>query len=93
MPFDSAKKYAFSVNHYETPDSHFATFLKGAPEQIWENCKYIDINGKPQPITAVWKESFRKANEKFGKNGERVLGFAKAHLPKDKYPKSHNFNI
>ena len=47
VPFDSAKKYAFSINHYETSDSHFCTFLKGAPEQIWDQCKYIDINGKP----------------------------------------------
>ena len=29
---------------------------------------------------------------KFGKNGERVLGFAKLHLLKEKFPKNYNFN-
>lgn len=36
---------------------------------------------------------FREANERFGKGGERVLGFAKLHLPKDLYPSEYNFNV
>lgn len=36
---------------------------------------------------------FREANERFGKGGERVLGFAKLHLPKDLYPSGYNFNV
>jgi sodium/potassium-transporting ATPase subunit alpha len=29
---------------------------------------------------------------KFGKNGERVLGFAKLHLPKEVYHRDYPFN-
>jgi magnesium-transporting ATPase (P-type) len=29
----------------------------------------------------------------FGKNGERVLGFAKCVLPKDKFPQGYSFNL
>ena len=29
----------------------------------------------------------------FGKNGERVLGFSKLHLPRSQYPKGFKFNL
>ena len=93
LPFNSTNKYAFSVNHYPTHDSEYCLFVKGAPERIWKICDYIDEGGRPVPKTPVWEHSFLEANNTFGKNGERVLGFAKLHLPKDKYPRDYNFNI
>jgi sodium/potassium-transporting ATPase subunit alpha len=33
------------------------------------------------------------ANKKFGRNGERVLGFALLKLPRLDYPKGTKFNI
>jgi sodium/potassium-transporting ATPase subunit alpha len=93
IPFNSTNKYAFSVNHYETEDSHYCVFMKGAPERIWERCTFIDKGGQPVPRTEQWDQKFLSANATFGKNGERVLGFAKCHLPKGKYPKSYNFDI
>ena len=92
LPFNSTNKYAFSINHYETPDSHFCIFTKGAPEKIWKLCTHIDKNGEPIEKSEIWDEKFNDANFKFGKNGERVLGFAKYHLPKDKYPRTFKFN-
>lgn len=32
-------------------------------------------------------------NLRFGKNGERVLGFAKFHLNKEEFPKGFAFNV
>jgi hypothetical protein len=29
-------------------------FMKGAPENIWKRCKYIDIGGQQVPITKEW---------------------------------------
>lgn len=55
-------------------------------------CTTVDERGKPVPKTAEWNHKFEQANASFGKNGERVLGFAKYHLPKDKYPKGFKFN-
>ena len=31
LPFNSTNKYAFSINHYETSDSYYCIFTKGAP--------------------------------------------------------------
>jgi len=40
----------------------------------------------------VWEKKFADANKIFGKNGERVLGFAKFHLPRADYP-LNNFSF
>ena len=93
LPFNSAWKYAFSINSYKREDSHFCIFTKGAPERIWKLCTHVDVGGKPVPKTPEWDKKFEEANAKFGKNGERVLGFAKYHLPKDKYPEDYKFNL
>lgn len=92
LPFNSTNKYAYSINAYETPDSHYCIFTKGAPERIWKLCNTIDVRGKPVPKTAEFEAKFNIANSSFGKNGERVLGFAKYHLPKDQYPLGFKFN-
>lgn len=31
LPFDSKNKYAFSINEYETENSYYCIFTKGAP--------------------------------------------------------------
>ena len=68
-------------------------FVKGAPENILKRCKFIDVGGQPVPLNNEWEQKFQQANKSFGSNGERVLGFAKLHLPKSKYPKGYKFNI
>lgn len=93
LPFDSNNKYAFSINHYEKDDSHYCVFMKGAPERIWARCTFIDVGGKMVPINEEWNQKFIKANATFGKNGERVLGFGKCHLPKARFPKNYNFDL
>ena len=36
---------------------------------------------------------YAKVNKRFAKNGERVLGFAKMHLPKSQFPKGYHFQL
>lgn len=67
--------------------------MKGAPERIWERCTYVDVGGEPVPITQEWKDKFVAVNKGFGARGERVLGFAKVHLPKDRFPRGYKFNV
>jgi len=67
--------------------------MKGAPENIWKKCKFVQVSGKPESITKEWEELFQKANKSFGRNGERVLGFAKLHLPKSSYPANYTFDL
>lgn len=45
FPFNSAFKFAYSVNHYEKSGSDYCVFMKGAPERVWGRCKYIDVGG------------------------------------------------
>ena len=51
------------------------------------------VNGDNVPITDDTHKKFNQANIKFGKGGERVLGFAKLELPKENYPKGTIFNV
>ena len=80
MPFNSTDKFALSINEYQTSDSEYCIYIKGAPEKIWLYCTKILIEGRYQPIDHEWNRKFDKINLEFGKGGERVLGFAKLHL-------------
>lgn len=86
MPFNSTNKYAFLILEYPTEDSHYCLMSKGAPEKIWDLCENIYINGNTEKRTSDWSEEFEQINRSFGGQGERVLGFAKHHLPKNKFP-------
>jgi sodium/potassium-transporting ATPase subunit alpha len=92
FPFNSAFKFAYSVNQYPRAGSEYCLFMKGAPEKVWDKCKYIDVGGEPVPLTQEWKDKFEEINKGFGSRGERVLGFAKVHLPKDRFPWGYKFN-
>jgi len=48
MPFNSTNKYAFLIVEYETTDSHYCLFTKGAPEKIWALCDTVYMNGAKQ---------------------------------------------
>jgi sodium/potassium-transporting ATPase subunit alpha len=93
LPFNSTNKYAFSINNYQRPDSDFCVFTKGAPEKIWKLCTHVLKDGVPVPKDEGWDELFKEANNRFGKGGERVLGFAKLHLPRNQFPPGFEFNI
>jgi sodium/potassium-transporting ATPase subunit alpha len=41
MPFNSSNKYAFLIVEYETEESHYCLFTKGAPERIWGLCTSV----------------------------------------------------
>jgi len=88
MPFNSTNKYAFIIVNSEKddPESYYTLYTKGAPERIWDLCDRVYKNGEPVAKDEHWEESYKNVNLGFGKQGERVLGFAKLPLPKDKFP-------
>ncbi|CAD8085019.1 unnamed protein product [Paramecium sonneborni] len=92
-PFNSTNKYAFIIVEYETDDSHYCLLTKGAPERIWGLCDQIYNSGKVQQKDENWEKSFEQVNAQFGRQGERVLGFARLHLPKQQYPLGYQFNL
>ena len=67
--------------------------VKGAPEKLWSLSKTVCVNGENVPISDEVDQMFNQANIKFGKGGERVLGFAKLELPKENYPNGTIFNV
>ena len=82
MPFNSTNKYALSIIKQETENSHYMVYIKGAPEKIWKYCGRILYEGKHKTIDGDDKKQFDAVNLRFGKNGERVLGFGMLPLNK-----------
>ena len=58
MPFNSTNKYAFVIVEYETAESHYCLFSKGAPERIWGLCDKVLNDGKLEDKTNVWDKKF-----------------------------------
>ena len=77
----------------EEHNAEYCLLIKGAPMKIWGYSSHTLINGEETPIGDRENKRFMDANKKFAKNGERVLGFAMRYLPRDKFPKGHNFNV
>ena len=97
IPFNSTNKYSVTLHEPAdfSPDWHeqdCVLFMKGAPEQVWERCEYLMINGKEVRIEEEHKTEFRKANRKYGNQGRRVLGYAVHWLPHEIYNKNYVFD-
>jgi len=92
MPFNSTNKYALSIVKQVTQDTHYYAYIKGAPEKIWKYCGRILYQGKFKQIDSEDRQDFDGVNLRFGKNGERVLGFAMLPLPKEIYYEDYPFN-
>jgi sodium/potassium-transporting ATPase subunit alpha len=92
MPFNSTNKYALSIVKQSSADHHYVAYIKGAPEKIWKYCGRTLYQGKYKQIDAEDRKSFDGVNLKFGKNGERVLGFAMLPLPKETFYEDYHFN-
>ncbi len=92
--FNSAYKYALNIFELDNNNefSH-VLWMKGAPERVWKKCGNMLIDGKTKKIDENLQEGFKRANQTFASNGERVLGFARIMLPKNKYPFGHAFNL
>ena len=92
MPFNSTNKYALSIVEQEGPDHHYVSYIKGAPEKVWKYCGRILHEGQYKTIDAQDRKNFDSVNLRFGKNGERVLGFAMFPLNKEQFPRGFSFN-
>jgi sodium/potassium-transporting ATPase subunit alpha len=91
IPFNSTNKYSLSIVRSEGTDYYYIAYIKGAPEKIWRYCSKILYEGKYKSIDSEEKRRFEAVNLRFGKNGERVLGFAMQPLFKETFPKHSRF--
>ncbi|CAK77664.1 unnamed protein product (macronuclear) [Paramecium tetraurelia] len=92
-PFNSTNKYAIVIIEQDLDDSYYCLLTKGAPERVWKMCNRIYNQGKIEEINEDWDHQFKEINNKFGNQGERVLGFCRLDLPKSEYPKGYSFNM
>jgi len=81
IKFNSTNKWQLSIHEQPNKADPLVVVLKGAPERVIDNCKYIMFNGKKLELTEELKDEFVAAYEELGGLGERVLGFAYSELP------------
>ena len=82
IPFDSARKLMTTIN--QTKDGKVA-FIKGAPDVLIRNCKYIQVNDEIRNITKNDMDNIRLINYQMANKALRVLAVAikKENLDKE----------
>lgn len=75
IPFDSDRKMmtTFHENFFE---GKVASFTKGAPDIVLDNCNRILIDGNEVELTKELKEEVLSKNSEFARSALRVLAFA-----------------
>ncbi|EAR91366.3 ATPase, P-type, HAD superfamily, protein (macronuclear) [Tetrahymena thermophila SB210] len=93
LELNSINKYKFSIVEEEVEDSHYVVYFEGAAEKIISLCQFYMKNNSKLEIDSAFKENVLNCLEQLGKKSERVLGFAKLHLPASQFPKGHVFKF
>ncbi|MDD7593527.1 MAG: cation-translocating P-type ATPase [Peptoniphilaceae bacterium] len=75
IPFDSDRKMmtTFHDNYFE---DHVASFTKGAPDIIIQNCDRILIDGEEKELTDDIRQQLLDKNSEFAKQALRCLAYA-----------------
>ncbi|TFJ81370.1 hypothetical protein NSK_007331 [Nannochloropsis salina CCMP1776] len=90
IPFNSRLKYMKTI-HRPPPtqaDQRRVVILKGAPEIVLKSCTRYMSKGEELPIDAGFSKRFEEVYKEIAGQGERVLGFARKHLPLSDFPAS-----
>ena len=73
VPFDSDRKLMSTLHQLKTGCT---MITKGAVDVLLERCVRIQENGQIREMTAADKKEIEEQNQKFSRNGLRVLAFA-----------------
>ena len=79
IPFDSDRKRMTTVHKLESglDGSYHISITKGAPKEVMELCSdYYDNQGMIKSLTATERQAILAANDKFARDGLRVLAVA-----------------
>ena len=79
IPFDSDRKRMTTVHKLESglDGSYHISITKGAPKEVMELCSdYFDNQGMIKSLTATERQAILAANDKFARDGLRVLAVA-----------------
>ncbi|MDP4152292.1 MAG: cation-transporting P-type ATPase [Bacillota bacterium] len=78
LPFDSRRKRMTTVHQLDNPINgcNRIAYIKGAPREVLDLCTSIYLNGKQEKITDDQRSEIVGANDKYARNGLRVLAVA-----------------
>ena len=82
LPFDSDRKLMSTINQVE---DKVYMFTKGAPDVIFNRCKYVLDDGDVVEINDEIINQFKKANEDFSNKALRVLAFATKEIEDENF--------
>lgn len=85
LPFDSRRKRMSTIHQLEKPinGSQRIAYIKGAPKEVLELCTRINKNGKKEELTIEQRNEIMEANDRYARNGLRVLAVAYRNLLKE----------
>lgn len=84
LPFDSNRKRMTTVHQLSQPieGCNRIAYIKGAPKEVLELCISINLQGKRADITQTQRNEIMQANDKYARNGLRVLAIAYRLIPR-----------
>jgi len=74
FPFDSDRKKMSTV--HQTTKGHQIIFVKGAPDQVIEHCRYYQKNGRKEEMDEFIKNNVLSQNRTLARKALRVLAVA-----------------
>lgn len=85
LPFDSVRKMMTTIHQLEKEynGAQRLALTKGSPNDLITKCKYIVDNGKVREITKEDIDKINKQNDKYAKDGLRVLAMAYRLISKE----------
>ena len=85
LPFESRRKRMTTINQLEKPvdGTNRIAYVKGAPKEVMNLSEFICVNGEVLPITEEMRKNIMEANDKYARNGLRVLAVAYRLLHKE----------
>lgn len=84
LAFDSRRKRMSTIHQLqgEADGASRVAYVKGAPKEVMELCTEIFVNGKRSVITDEQRNQIMEANDKYARNGLRVLAIACRYISK-----------
>ena len=85
LPFDSRRKRMSTIHQLEKPidGCERIAYIKGAPKEVLELCTGINEQGKKEVLTEKQRNEIMEANDRYARNGLRVLAVAYRLIPKN----------
>ena len=80
IPFEPERKRLVTVHR---GPNEVVLFVKGAPEELLPRARWIERDGRAEPLTADARAAFGRVATEMADRGLRVLAFAYRVLPAD----------